>query len=44
VVPGFRGQWGKGDRQELTKLTDAALAGGKHNVAFLCLFLLGQVC
>jgi hypothetical protein len=33
----------KGDRQGLTKLTDAALAGGKHNVAFLCLFLLGQV-
>jgi coatomer subunit beta' len=33
----------KADRQGLTKLADAALAGGKHNVAFVCLFLLGQV-
>lgn len=33
----------KGDRQGLTKLTESALAAGKHNVAFLCLFLLGQV-
>lgn len=33
----------KGDRPALTKLSEAALAAGKHNVAFLCLFLLGQV-
>eukprot|EP00775_Hariotina_reticulata_P003983 gene3983-4236_t len=33
----------KGDRTALTELVDASLAAGKHNVAFLCLFLLGQV-
>lgn len=33
----------KGDRPGLTKLAEAALTAGKHNVAFVCLFLLGQV-
>jgi hypothetical protein len=33
----------KGDREGLAKLTDAALEAGKHNVAFVCLFLLGKV-
>jgi hypothetical protein len=33
----------QGDRAGLSKLLDASMAAGKHNVAFLCLFLLGQV-
>ncbi|WIA18293.1 hypothetical protein OEZ85_009758 [Tetradesmus obliquus] len=33
----------KGDRPGLSKLLEASMAAGKHNVAFLCLFLLGQV-
>jgi hypothetical protein len=33
----------QGDRAGLSKLLDASMAAGKHNVAFLCLFLPGQV-
>jgi hypothetical protein len=33
----------QGDRAGLSKLLDASMAAGKQNVAFLCLFLLGQV-
>lgn len=33
----------QGDRPGLSKLLEASMAAGKHNVAFLCLFLLGQV-
>lgn len=33
----------QGDRAALSSLADTSLAAGKHNVTFLCLFLLGQV-
>lgn len=33
----------QGDRAALSQLLDASMAAGKHNVAFMCLFLLGQV-
>eukprot|EP00879_Flechtneria_rotunda_P019952 GHRR01020972.1.p1 GENE.GHRR01020972.1~~GHRR01020972.1.p1 ORF type:complete len:816 (+),score=351.64 GHRR01020972.1:464-2911(+) len=33
----------KGDRAGLSQLAESSLAAGKQNVAFLCLFLLGQV-
>lgn len=32
-----------GDRPGLASLADEAAGGGKHNVAFMALFLLGRV-
>lgn len=33
----------QGDRAGLNQLLDSSIAAGKHNVAFICMFLLGQV-